>query len=258
MAIWLKREMWTLRAVWLLARPFFVWLGGGYLEWCSCLSLSLYFKFALHYSPHLWPFSSVPVHEVLSSWFSPFFSLHPSIFFLPSFPHLTPVLSFPSKRLARIFSSVVTFKTECHHGLPASLLLSCPHPLLTCLSLWPPAYSLSRLLSSCSECLLDPKLRLAARLAASSPISSVCACGLRAFLLVRSKRDCPSSTQLTDIYANLLVDAQPPCSAVLCCVSFMSPVPSHRPLNLSAARGKTNGRSWKHRTGETGHDCGGV
>lgn len=85
---------------------------------------------------------SVPVHELPSPSFSPFSSLHP---FPPSifarlFP--PPVLSSPAKRLARVFSSVVTFKAECHRSLapflPHPLFLSRPHPLLTCLSLSPP------------------------------------------------------------------------------------------------------------------------
>lgn len=51
---------------------------------------------------------------------------------LPS-PLLPPVLSFSAKRLAGVFSTVVTFKTECHHCLSRSLS-SLP---LTCLSLCP-------------------------------------------------------------------------------------------------------------------------
>lgn len=52
------------------------------------------------------------------------------VFPLPS-PLLPPVLSFSAKRLAGVFSTVVTFKTECHHCLSRSLS-SLP---LTCLSL---------------------------------------------------------------------------------------------------------------------------
>lgn len=48
-------------------------------------------------------------------------------------PALRPALSFPAKRLAGVFSTVVTFKTECHHCVYC-FLSSFP---LTCLSLCP-------------------------------------------------------------------------------------------------------------------------
>lgn len=84
------------------------------------------------------PTPSLPAHELsplLSTLHShPFhlsFSLH--LCLSVSSPSLPPVLSFPAKRLAGVFSTVVTFRTECHHCLSHSLS-SLP---LTCLYLYP-------------------------------------------------------------------------------------------------------------------------
>lgn len=70
-----------------------------------------------------------------SSSFYSSFSSSPSLSLSQSLPACffpsSPLLSFPAKRLAGVFSTVVTFKTECHHCLSHSVS-SLP---LTCLSL---------------------------------------------------------------------------------------------------------------------------
>lgn len=99
-------------------------------------------------------------------------------------PALHPALSFPAKRLAGVFSTVVTFKTECHHCLllslilPSHLSLSLPPPSL--LRLPPPS-------SSCSEGLLDQVLCLGERLALIQ-LSSVCVWAVRVFCMCWRRR----------------------------------------------------------------------
>lgn len=68
------------------------------------------------------PLHSHPFHLPVSLYIFACLSFPP--------PPLPPVLSFPAKRLAGVFSTVVTFKTECHHCLSCSLS-SLP---LTCFS----------------------------------------------------------------------------------------------------------------------------
>lgn len=148
-------------------------------KWCCCLSPSLsscHLALHLHPSPTHPP--TPPLCPCMSSllFFLPF--SNPFRLFLslsPSFPlpPLPLVLSFPAKRLAGVFSTVVTFNTECHHCFSRSLS-SLP---LTCLSLCPLLRLHTRLphppSSSCSEGLLDQVLCLEERLALIQ-LSSVC------------------------------------------------------------------------------------
>lgn len=87
----------------------------------------------LFLSPHCHPFHLFPLHLCLLVVSSPSLPAPPP----PSLPPIPPVISFPAKRLAGIFSTMVTFKTECHHCLLLSLtcLLFCP--LFLCLHLSP-------------------------------------------------------------------------------------------------------------------------
>lgn len=108
-----------------------------------CLHLFHLRYLLLHLHPsatHPLPFCP-SLHKPTSFFFSSLLS-HPlhlsfslSIFaWLSVFsPALRPALSFPAKRLAGVFSTVVTFKTECHHCVYC-FLSSFP---LTCLSLCP-------------------------------------------------------------------------------------------------------------------------
>lgn len=140
-------------------------------KWCCCLSPSLSSCYlALHLHPS--PTPPLPMHELpplFSTLLQPFLSLSPSF----PLPPLPLVLSFPAKRLAGVFSTVVTFNTECHHCFSRSLS-SLP---LTCLSLCPLLRLHTRLphppSSSCSEGLLDQVLCLEERLALIQ-LSSVC------------------------------------------------------------------------------------
>lgn len=131
----------------------------------------LYFSFPSSLSPS--PSPSFP-----ACLFSP----------LPS-PLLPPVLSFSAKRLAGVFSTVVTFKTECHHclsrslsSLPLTCLSLCPLLLLFAL---PPCSILPS--SSCSEGLLDRMLCLEERLALIQ-LSSVCVWAVRVFSVCEKRR----------------------------------------------------------------------
>lgn len=140
------------------------------VEKCCCLPPSLSSLPSIAPPPPLSQLThprthSLPMHEPPSSFFcSPFSPFHlsflssssPACRFQPFFPSLStspPALSFSAKRLAGVFSTVVTFKTECHHCLscsPSSLPLTClsPCPLLlflfwACLPL-PPILLLQR------------------------------------------------------------------------------------------------------------------
>lgn len=107
-----------------------------------CLHL---FHLAIHHSTSI-PHPLTPLlcpcmsSSTLYSSVSPFPSLSFSIFAC-LFPLLPAVLSYPAKRLVGVFSSVVTFKTECHHCLSVSFSLaiirsshlSLPLPLHICL-----------------------------------------------------------------------------------------------------------------------------
>lgn len=144
-------------------------------KWCCCLSPSLssshhLLHLHLHPSP-THPFSAHTAAPSSSFYFSfsPFSSssLHLCLLAclsISSFPPLPPVLSFPAKRLAGVFSTVVTFKTECHHCLSLSLIppfhLSLPLPPPP-----PPHSSPIPPSSSCSEGLLDQVLCLEVKLA---------------------------------------------------------------------------------------------
>lgn len=116
------------------------------------------------------PTPSLPLHK-LSSSFSLSFPVW--LFYSPPSPALLhPLLSFPAKRLAGVFSAVVTFKTECHHCLSRSV----SSLALTCLSLChPPPLHLPPPSSSCSEGLLDQVLCLEERLALIQ-LPRVCVC----------------------------------------------------------------------------------
>lgn len=110
-------------------------------KWCCCLPQSLSSSLSIAPPPPLSHSLSAPLCISLPPFFSSLLS-HPlhlsfslSIFaWLSVFsPALRPALSFPAKRLAGVFSTVVTFKTECHHCVYC-FLSSFP---LTCLSLCP-------------------------------------------------------------------------------------------------------------------------
>lgn len=141
-----------------------------------------------------------PLPLLPSSSFSPFSSLSlssPACRFLP--PPSPPALSFPAKRLAGVFSTVVTFKTECHHCLSCSLSslpLTCFSPVLLPLaraSPIPPS-------SSCSEGLLDQVLCLEESLALIQ-LSSICVWAV----CVLCGGDGLSSTSLTHMRTRLLI-----------------------------------------------------
>lgn len=152
-------------------------------KWCCCLSSSLsscHLSLQLHPSPT----HQLPLYPCMKSLL--FFLLFiltlsiplsvssslPACLF-PPLPYLPSVLSFPAKRLAGVFSTVVTFKTECHRCLSLFLIPPSRSPVS------PSAPSFSALASpippssSCSEGLLDQVLCLEERLALIQ-LSSVC------------------------------------------------------------------------------------
>lgn len=145
-------------------------------KWCCCLSPSLsssHQLLHLHPSPtHPFSVHTTALSSDFYSSFSPFpsSSLHLCLLAclsISSFPPLPPVLSIPAKRLAGVFSTVVTFKTECHHCLSRSLSTLIP-PFHLSLPLPPPPPPHSSPIppsSSCSEGLLDQVLCLEVRLA---------------------------------------------------------------------------------------------
>lgn len=155
------------------------------------------------------------------------------------FPPLPPALSFPAKRLAGVFSTTVTFKTECHHclshslsSLPLTCLSLCPLLLLCTLLPHPPILLLQRGPSG-------PSAVPRREAGVNTALESLCV-GCMCCLCVRWRRRPVKYISDPYVCVSYNLSLTPPCADVWPFISSR-PHPSgpHTPSNLTSD-GETN------------------